>query len=162
MTKKTTTLKCEIDSAMMSITYAECKRGEDDKWQAIHEDQFNFDSLPDNVKEWLALYGLRAALADRTSDAKRLGVNKLAWMREIYDQFANGQIHKPRASVGGVDKAIVQLVVQLKGCDAIAAEKAIKGASKEWRDAIKDKYADELAAIRAELAGVSAVDLTDL
>ena len=163
MATKTNTLKCEINTNLNQITFKECRRDADDKWEVLNQESFNWHDLPTASQEFVRLYGLRALLADRTSDAKRLGVDKLAWMKEVYADLHAGNIHKKRAGgAAGVDAALAHLISRLKKISLVEAEAALKAVPKETRDALAAKYAEDLAAIRKELANAEEVDLDDL
>ena len=161
MTIKTHTLKCDLDPAAGTVHYKQCVRNGED-WNVTSDALFNLDALPNEIQDWCAVYGLRAVLADRTSDAKKLGIDKLEWMREIYEMFKGGDWNKPRASGAQVDKALVHLIVELKGCTAVEAEAALRQAGKEWIEAAKERYAEDLARIRRELVSAPALDLDGL
>lgn len=158
-------LKCEYMSkgeATANVTYIEGTQITGEKFVEGRKVEFATAALPDNINALCLAYGLRAVLADRTSDAKSLGVNKLDWMSDVYDMLAGGEWNKKKVANGGVDRAMVHLIVDLKKCTAIEAEAALKASTKEFKDAIKEKYADKLAAIRKDLSSAEAVDLTDL
>lgn len=158
-------LKCEYQNTDGIVTYIEGTQLKGEKFEEIRRVDFFRGDIPstdNNIVAYLTNYGLRAILADRTSDAKNLGVNKLDWMQEIFEQFKQGQWTVKRVATGGVDRAMIHLIVELKGCTAIEAEGALKQASKEWKEAVKEKYEDELTRIRKDLAAASVVDLTDL
>ncbi len=155
-------LKCDYTTNVAIVTYTEGTQLKGEKFEPKRSHDFAIDALPENIQDLCKAYGLRAILADRTSDAKANGINKLDWMIETYQQFANGDWNVKREAKGGVDRAMVHLIVELKSCTAIEAEAALKQASKEWKEAVKAKYAEELDRIRKELASAEAVDLTDL
>lgn len=153
---KTIANKFNLDTATMTATLME-KVGDD--WQELTG--FDWNNIPKEIQNELSLYGLRAALADRTSDAKKLGVNKAEWMTTVFEQFVAGDWKKTVVRAPAVDRALVHLIVELKKCNAIQAEAALKAAGKDFATALKTKYADRIAAINAEL-NEPAIDLLDL
>lgn len=153
---KTIANKFNLNTETMTAKLME-KAG--DEWRELAE--FDWSLIPLAVQDELSLYGLRAALADRTSDAKKLNVNKAEWMQEVFQQFKNGDWKKKAVRAAGVDRALVHLIVELKECNAIQAEAALKAAGKDFATALKTKYADRIAAINAEL-NEPAIDLTDI
>ena len=158
-------LKCEYSNdnkASETVTYIEGTQLAGEKFEEKRKLEFNVNELPTHIVDLCANYGLRAILADRTSDAKKLGINKLDWMAETFSMLADGLWNKKRVAGGGIDRALIHLIVSLRECTAIEAEAALKQTTKEWRDAIGEKYTDELATIRADLASADSVDLTDL
>jgi hypothetical protein len=159
-----TKLKCDYtsnDKATEAVTYIEGTQPSGEKFTEIRRVDFFPNELPEHIIDLCTNYGLRAILADRTSDATKLGINKLEWMAEIFEQLTKGEWNKKRVATGGVDRALVHLIVELKGCTAIEAENALKASTREFKDALKDKYADELDRIRNDL-NKPAIDLTDL
>lgn len=158
-------LKCEYmtdNKANEVVTYIEGTQLAGEKFEEMRRVEFDLKALPIEMEKLCTAYGLRAILADRTSDAKKLGINKLDWMQEVFDMLATGQWNKARTVGGGIDRALVHLITTLKGCTAIEAEAALKHAGKEAREALAAKYADQLEAVREELATAESVDLTDL
>lgn len=144
------------------ITVEEGTQKKGEKFEPLRTLDFSYNNLSSEMKQLLTAYGLRALLSDRTSDAKSLGANKLDWMAEVYKDLEQEQWFKKRVATGGIDRAMIHLIVELKGCTAIEAEAALKQADKAWKTAVSEKYSEELARIRSDLAAASAVDLTDL
>lgn len=153
-------LKCEY-KILGLVTYIEGSQPKGEEFNESRRVDFRVDALEPEIQTMCLQYGLRAILADRTSDAKRLGINKLDWMSEVYAQLADGQWEAKRESKGSVDRALVHLIVELKGCTAIEAEAALKHASKDFKTQLAERYDEELARIRAEM-NKPAIDLTDL
>lgn len=158
-------LKCEYHNegvATGSITQQEGTQLKGEAFALGREKVFSYRELSAEMNDLLTAYGLRALLADRTSDAAKLGVNKLDWMASVYEDLEKGDWFKKRVATGGIDRAMIHLIVELKECSAMEAESALKQASAEWKTAVKEKYASELTRIRADLSSAAAVDLTDM
>ena len=150
------------NKATGSITVEEGTQIKGEKFEAFRTMEFAYNRLSIEMNELLTAYGLRALLSDRTSSAASMGVNKLDWMAEVYSDLEKDAWFKTRVAKGGIDRAMIQLIVELKSCTPIEAEAALKHATKEWKTAVADKYTEELKRIRKELASVEAIDLTDL
>lgn len=154
--------QCKDSGLAQPVTYIEGTQAPGEAFQPIRDLTFDPTRLSAEIQNLCLSYGLRAILADRTSDAKKLGVNKLDWMADVYAMLESGEWNKKPEKKGSVDKALALLIVQLKGCTQLEAEAALKTTDKEWRDALADRYAEELAAIRKEMAEAEKVDLGDL
>lgn len=148
--------------AANKVVYIEGTQPKGGDFTPIREVEFDPNALPQHIQMLCLNYGLRAILADRTSDAKARGVNKLEWMESVYDMFMDGQWKAKVARAGGIARELVELVVQLKGCTAVEAEAALKQTTKEWRADLAERYADQILEIKKELATADAVDLADL
>lgn len=155
--------QCKESGLAQPVTYIEGTQVAGEAFEAIREITFDPMGLPAEIQNLCLSYGLRAILADRTSDAKKLGVNKLDWMSDVYAMLSGGEWNKKAEKKGSVDKALAMLIVKLKGCTQLEAEAALKTTDKEWRDALAERYADELSEIRKEIAAAAgSVDLGDL
>lgn len=114
----------------------------------------------------LAAYGLRALLADRTSQLRELGPKAvLEGMDGYYDLLKSGQWKATRkaGSAKRVDMVLVEVVAKLKKCPLAAAEELVRKAPAETIEALKVKYAKEYAAVEAKARSVEAgADLGDL
>lgn len=114
----------------------------------------------------LAAYGLRALLADRTSQLRELGPKAvLKGMDGYYDLLKSGQWKATRKAGGAkrVDMVLVEVVAKLKKCPLAAAEELVRKAPAETIEALKAKYAKEYAAVEAKARSAEAgADLGDL
>lgn len=162
MSTKTSQIKNTMDlSRMVCVTEYQVRKG--DEWETADSREWNFDALPASVQNHVSLYGIKGFLGDRTSDARKEGpAATLAAMDDLWALMLTGQLSRPRVNAGGLDRALVHLVAELKGLALPAAEAALKALTKETREAIATKYAERLAEIRSEAQQGAAVDLGDL
>jgi hypothetical protein len=114
----------------------------------------------------LAAYGLRALLADRTSQLREYGPKGvLEAMDNLYELLKAGEWKAKRKATGGqkrVDMVLVEVVAKLKKCPLAAAEELVRKAPAETIEALKVKYAKEYDAIATKAAAAEDADLDDL
>lgn len=113
----------------------------------------------------LAAYGLRALLADRTSQLRELGPKAvLEGMDGYYDLLRNGAWKATRKAGGAkrVDMVLVEVVAKLRKCPLAAAEELVRKAPAETLEALKVKYAEEYEAIAKKTEATADGDLGDL
>ena len=114
----------------------------------------------------LAAYGLRALLADRTSQLRELGPKAvLEGMDGYYELLQSGAWKATRKAAGGakrVDMVLVEVVAKLKKCPLAAAEELVRKAPAETIEALKTKYAKEYEAIAKKADAAGDADLGDL
>lgn len=162
MSIKTEQLKNVIDAAALTVTAQHLMRN-GEEWVVATEHTFDATALPDHIRDHVTAYGIKAFLGDRTSDFRKLGIPAaMEAMTDLWALMEAGQLSKPRQAGGGVDRALIHLVANLKGESLIWAEAQLKALPKESRQAIAEKHAKELAKVRAELATANEGDLTDL
>jgi hypothetical protein len=112
----------------------------------------------------LAAYGLRALLADRTSQFRKLGPKAvLEGMDAYYANLLEGNWKMARTASGGkkIDMILVELIAGKKNCPLATAEEMIKKATPEMVAALIAKFADEYEALKAK-AEEADFDLDDL
>lgn len=138
-------------------------QGEQPRGEAFIEHkrvEFPIDPLPTEIKDLCTIYGLRAFLADKTSDAKKNGVDKLEWMENVYNDLLNGQWFTKRSGKKGseIPPEVIELVMELSGGSFAEVKGQIEAAGKEWLDAFKAKYKDDLVDRRARMNDAKAAD----
>lgn len=170
MSKKTTRMTCTYTD--LKVTYRhEAAKGDD--WEVVAERVY--DMLPVQEKVYagpnestvtLAAYGLRALLADRTSQLRELGpAAVLEGMDQLYEVLVAGDWNVARKAGGAkrVDMVLVELVAKLKKIPASAAEDVVRKTPAETLEAIKVKFAKEYEALKAKAQkAATETDLGDL
>lgn len=170
MSKKTTRMTCQYTNAAVTYNHEE-KQGED--WKVVDSRTFELPAIADKVydgpngtKVTLAAYGLRALLADRTSQLRELGpAAVLEGMDQLYDVLVNGDwnVARKAGAAKRIDMVLVELVAKLKKIPASAAETVVRSTPAETLEAIKVKFAKEYQAIKAKAdKAASETDLGDL
>lgn len=162
-------LVCNYTSTGVSYTAQEKDPADPSKWLATATREYPltgrlelpYDDGDDVVS--LAAYGLRALLADRTSQLREHGpAAVLEGMDDYYQMLVLGQWKAKRASAkaSGPDMALVQVIADLKGVPLVAAIAAVNAATAEQVALLKAKYAEQYAAAQAQLT--EGTDLGDL
>jgi len=123
---------------------------------------FDWESVEEGIQDRLKLHGLSTILQQRTSDIKENPLEKLAAMEEVFSRFAEGIWAKERTVGARTVPAIVEVLAELKGADVGVVQKSWSKLSTDQKDAIKTKYADDVARMEAKRAASEEVDLTDL
>lgn len=170
MSKKTTRMTCTYTADAVVYNY-EVKAGED--WKVEESRTYELTKLtgmvydgPNDTKVTLAAYGLRALLADRTSQLRELGpAAVLEGMDGLYEVLVAGDWNVARKAGGAkrVDMVLVELVAKLKKIPASAAEDVVRKTSAETLEAIKVKFAKEYEVIKAKAQkAATETDLGDL
>lgn len=138
------------------------RKGEE--WENVRTESFCFSDVPEHIQTHLALYGIKGFLGDRCSQFRSHGEQAyLDSTVELWEWLKKGELGAPRkAAAGAIDRALVHLVAELKGQPLTWAEAQLKALPKETREALAEKYAERLAALRVELAGGAAGGLDDL
>ena len=156
-----------------AVTFLYQTRNDDDSWYTVESIKFDCSLVKDVVYEngesFLA-YGVRAWLADRTSQFRKVGseLEVLKAMQEYWAMATDPQ--EPRwnqkrasAAKASIDPAMVRLIAELTGISEAVAMENVKKASKETLEALKAKYAEKYQAIAKEIAQeAGSVDLNDL
>ena len=169
--RKTSQIACNFVGSKVVFIYQ--TRNDDDSWADVSKAEFDTSLVKDKVYEdgesFLA-YGVRAWLADRTSQFRKVGseLEVLKAMQEYWAMATDPQ--EPRwnqkRSVSGkasIDPALVRLIAELTGISEAVAMENVKKASKETLEALKVKYAEKYQKIAKEIAQeAGSVDLNDL
>lgn len=152
MTTKTEQLKTNLDATSQTCTFQHLTR-KGDEWVVQDSREYCAGALPDPINDHLLAYGIKGFLGDRTSDFRKHGIPAaMEAMDDLWELLKSGQLSRPRTSTGGLDRALVHLVAELKDQSLPWAEAQLKALSKELRDSLAEKYADDLARIRADLS----------
>lgn len=174
MAKKTERMTCTYTAD--AVVY-NAERANGDKWEVYDSRTFKLGGLlnnavydgPNDTKVTLAAYGLRALLADRTSQLRELGPKAvLEGMDSLFAVLTdpvNPQWNVARKAGGAkrIDMVLVELIAELKACSMAAAEELVRKTPQETLAAIIAKYADKYAELKAKAAeAAGGVDLGDL
>ena len=168
---KTSQIACNYVGSKVEFAYQ--IRYEDDSWATMETATFDTNLVKDIVYEngesFLA-YGVRAWLADRTSQFRKVGSEPevLKAMKEYWAMATDPT--EPRwnqkrsvSAKTSIDPAMVRLIAELAGISEAVAIENVKKASKETLEALKVKYAEKYQAIAKEIAKeAGSVDLNDL
>lgn len=169
--RKISQIACTMDHDIVTFLYQ--TRNDDDSWYTVESVKFDCSLVKDKVYEdgesFLA-YGVRAWLADRTSQFRKAGfeLEVLKAMQEYWAMATDPQEprwNQKRAGSGktSIDPAMVRLISELTGISEAVAMENVKKASKETLEALKAKYAEKYQAIAKEIASeAGSVDLNDL
>ena len=169
--RKNSQIACDFVGSKVVFIYQ--TRNDDDSWEDVSKAEFDTSLVKDIVYEngesFLA-YGVRAWLADRTSQFRKVG-SELEVLKAMQDYWAMAtdpqepRWNQKRASgtKASIDPALVRLIAELAGISEAVAMENVKKASKETLDALKAKYAEKYQAIAKEIAKeAGSVDLNDL
>lgn len=169
--RKTSQIACNFTGSKVEFAYQ--TRNDDDSWATVETATFDTNLVKDKVYEdgesFLA-YGVRAWLADRTSQFRKVGseLEVLKAMQEYWAMATDPQEprwNQKRASGNktSIDPAMVRLIAELTGISEAIAMENIKKASKETLEALRAKYAEQYQKIAKEIASeAGSVDLNDL
>ena len=169
--RKISQIACTMDHDIVTFLYQ--TRNDDDSWYTVESIKFDCSLVKDIVYEngesFLA-YGVRAWLADRTSQFRKVGseLEVLKAMQEYWAMATDPQ--EPRwnqkravSAKASIDPAMVRLISELTGISEAVAMENVKKASKETLEALKVKYAEQYQKIAKEIAKeAGSVDLNDL
>ena len=169
--RKISQIACTMDHDNVTFLYQ--TRNDDDSWYTVESVKFDCSLVKDKVYEdgesFLA-YGVRAWLADRTSQFRKVG-SELEVLKAMQEYWAMAtDPTEPRWNqkrAGGnktsIDPAMVRLIAELTGISEAVAMENVKKASKETLEALKVKYAEQYQKIAKEIAKeAGSVDLNDL
>ena len=117
--------------------------------EVLAKDTFDWYALPLHIQNKISLHGLSTLLQQRTSDIKQNPLGKLDAMSEVYERLAEGEWNKERQAGARQVPAIVEVLAKIKGADIGSVQKAYAGLEDEQKDALKEKYADDIAKIEA-------------
>ena len=169
--RKTSQIACNFVGSKVVFIYQ--TRNDDDSWADVSKAEFDTSLVKDKVYEdgesFLA-YGVRAWLADRTSQFRKVG-SELEVLKAMQDYWAiatdpkEPRWNQKRAGAGktSIDPAMVRLIAELTGISEAVAMENVKKASKETLEALKAKYDEKYQAIAKEIAQeAGSVDLNDL
>lgn len=170
MAKKTERMTCNYTSSAVVYNF---ERETEGKWACVDSRKYEMAGLegkvyegPKDEKVTLASYGLRALLADRTSQLRELGpAAVLEGMDALYEVLKAGEWNVARKAGAGkrLDMVLVELIAELKQCSLAAAEELVKKTPQETLAAIIAKYQEKYDALKAKATeGASGVDLGDL
>ena len=169
--RKISQIACTMDHDNVTFLYQ--TRNDDDSWYTVESVKFDCSLVKDKVYEdgesFLA-YGVRAWLADRTSQFRKVGfeLEVLKAMQEYWAMATDPT--EPRwnqkravSAKASIDPAMVRLIAELTGISEAVAMENVKKASKETLEALKAKYAEQYQKIAKEIAKeAGSVDLNDL
>ena len=169
--RKISQIACNFVGSKVEFAYQ--LRNDDDSWATIETAEFDTNLVKDIVYEngesFLA-YGVRAWLADRTSQFRKAGSESevLKAMKEYWAMATDPT--EPRwnqkrfvSAKASIDPAMVRLISELAGISEAVAIENVKKASKETLEALKAKYAEKYKSIAKEIAKeAGSVDLKDL
>ena len=169
--RKTSQIACDFVGSKVVFVYQ--TRNDDDSWADVSKAEFDTSLVKDKVYEngesFLA-YGVRAWLADRTSQFRKVG-SELEVLKAMQEYWAMAtdptepRWNQKRAVSGkaSIDPALVRLISELTGISEAVAMENVKKASKETLEALKVKYAEQYQKIAKEIAQeAGSVDLNDL
>ena len=169
--RKISQIACNFIGSNVEFAYQ--IRNDDDSWATVETATFDTDLVKDIVYEngesFLA-YGVRAWLADRTSQFRKVG-SELEVLKAMQEYWAMAtdptepRWNQKRASAGkaSIDPAMVRLIAELAGISEAVAMENVKKASKEVLEALRIKYAEQYKEILKDIAQeAGAVDLNDL
>ena len=169
--RKTSQIACDFVGSKVKFTYQ--TRNDDDSWATIETADFDTNLVKDIVYEngesFLA-YGVRAWLADRTSQFRKVG-SELEVLKAMQEYWAMAtDPTEPRwnqkrsvSAKASIDPAMVRLIAELAGISEAVAMENVKKASKEVLEALRIKYAEQYKEILKDIAKeAGSVDLNDL
>ena len=124
---------------------------------------FAANTISENLRLHVGLYGYSKLLQDRSSDVKT-GPDKLAAMRLVAEQLAAGQWEKERKVGAPTVSAEVEALAQFKGITIPQAQAALRKYDKAAREQIlgHEKIQTLAAQIREARANEEVADLSDL
>lgn len=169
--RKTSQIACNFVGSKVEFAYQ--IRNDDDSWATIETATFDTNLVKDIVYEngesFLA-YGVRAWLADRTSQFRKAGseLEVLKTMKDYWEMATDPT--EPRwnqkravSNKASIDPALVRLIAELTGISEAVAMENVKKASKEVLEALRIKYAEQYKEILKDIAQeAGSVDLNDL
>ncbi len=142
-------------------------------WEEYNHREYPLAGLPEfftdgDAMRTLAGYGMRAWLADRTSQFRKMGPDAVLQAMDSYyaDCLQKGLWSMPRATGGKaprIDPALIAVIVRMKNIPHATAEAALAKLSPDDLAALTAKLADAIAKERALMATAGAdLDLGDL
>ena len=169
--RKTSQIACNFIGSKVVFIYQ--TRNDDDSWADVSKAEFDTNLVKDIVYEngesFLA-YGVRAWLADRTSQFRKVG-SELEVLKAMQEYWAmatdptDPRWNQKRAvsAKASIDPAMVRLIAELTGISEAVAMENVKKASKEVLEALRIKYAEQYKEILKDIAQeAGSVDLNDL
>ena len=168
--RKSTQLACDFTGNI--VTFKQQTRNADDSWETVKQVEFDCEAVKDLVYEngetFLA-YGVRAWLADRTSQFRTLGEKAVLDAMQDYWKMATDPTDpqwtakRSRSGSAAVDPALVRLISEMANISEMLALENVKKADKDMLSAIKAKYASRYASIKQELINeAEGIDLNNL
>lgn len=136
-------------------------KDEDDDLLGVRS--FDFSELNDEQAHRVFLYGCNKLVTDRTSD-KKIKLEKLAEMQEVFDLLVSGEWAKER-TVGAIVVGVeVEALAQLKELTVPAAQKALAAYDKDTRKKIlaSEAVVKLAAEMREERKEQEVVSLDDM
>ena len=169
--RKISQIACTMNHDVVTFLYQ--TRNDDDSWYTVESVKFDCSLVKDKVYEdgesFLA-YGVRAWLADRTSQFRKVGseLEVLKAMKDYWEMATDPT--EPRwnqkravSAKASIDPAMVRLIAELAGISEAVAMENVKKASKEVLEALRIKYAEQYKEILKDIAQeAGSVDLNDL
>lgn len=151
-------VKLNAESMTVDVTVKERESDE-----IIDTHSFPAAEVHESLRNNVALYGLSKLLQDRSSDTKT-GPEKLAAMKQVSEQLAEGQWEKERKVGAPTVSAEVEALAQFKGITIPQAQAALRKYDKTAREAILGhaKIVELAAQIREARADEEVADLSDL
>lgn len=150
-------LRPKLDTEARSVIMRVVQKEND---EVVDEHTFAFNDVHETLRGNVALYGLSKLLSDRASDIET-GPEKIAAMKEVMAQLAEGTWQKERKAGMPTVAAEVEALAELKQCTVAEAQSALRAYSKEARaEILANPRIVELAKRIRE--GRQEVDLSDL
>lgn len=155
----------ELKTDTMQIVATMRRKNEAGDFEAVDSTTLDYSGVAESVRDAVNLYGLSKLVQDRSSEVKA-GPEKLAALREVFDQLVAGQWEKARVVGTPIVSAEIEALAQLKGVDIPTIQKALKQYDKEQKERILANpavvaRAAEIEAERAASTG-PAIGLDDL
>ena len=121
---------------------------------------YDYNDLPETIRDQVAVYGLGKVLQDRNSGTA--ADEKLAGMTATYTSLAAGQWKAERTFGARLLPAIIEVIGKAKGCTVTQAQAAWRACDDAMKLALKEKFAEECLAIEEARKATDEVTLDDL
>jgi len=157
-------LKVELNEETESVDVTVREKDDKGEFQVVETESFPLSDVTDPIiamKE--RLYGRSKLLQDRSSDTPT-GPGKLAAMREVNAQLAEGKWEKERQAGAPTVSAEVEALAQLKDCTVADIQKSLRKYTKEQKEKVlsNPKVTELAAKIRKSREATPEIDLLDL
>lgn len=128
----------------------------------VEEESFPATDIHQSIRNQVALYGLSKLLQDRSSDVAA-GPGKVAAMREIAQQLAEGTWQKERQVGAIIVRPEVEAMARLRSCSVSEIQKALSSYPKDAREKMLShpKVVELAETIRKEREAASELDLSE-
>lgn len=154
----------DLDEANMQIVATLREKNGNDEIVPIDKTVFEYVEVHSDLLNFVNLYGLSKLCQDRSSDVKA-GPEKLAALREVFNQLVAGQKERARVVGSPVVSVEVEALARIKGITIPDAQRALKNYDKEQKEKIlaNPKIVELARQIEAERANSEAtVELDDM